>query len=40
MLSEPVPVYITYLTMLPDPKAGLSFRRDVYGRDRAAMAAR
>ncbi len=39
-LPEPVPVYITYLTMLPDPKSGLSFRRDVYGRDGPRLAAR
>ncbi|HEY0112007.1 MAG TPA: L,D-transpeptidase family protein [Allosphingosinicella sp.] len=31
-LPEPVPVYITHLTVLPDPKAGLSFRADPYAR--------
>jgi murein L,D-transpeptidase YcbB/YkuD len=33
-LPEPVPVYFTYLTALPDPQRGLSLRRDVYARDR------
>jgi murein L,D-transpeptidase YcbB/YkuD len=28
-LPEPVPVYITHLTVLPDPETGLSFQRDV-----------
>jgi murein L,D-transpeptidase YcbB/YkuD len=39
-LPEPVPVYITYLTVLPDPKTGLTFHRDVYGRDRIRLATR
>jgi murein L,D-transpeptidase YcbB/YkuD len=33
-LPRPVPVYITYLTVLPDPKLGLSFRPDPYKRER------
>jgi len=32
-LPEPVPVYITYLTALPDPARGVSLQRDVYARD-------
>jgi murein L,D-transpeptidase YcbB/YkuD len=32
-LPEPVPVYITYLTALPDPSRGLVLQRDVYARD-------
>ncbi|HEX8622445.1 MAG TPA: L,D-transpeptidase family protein [Allosphingosinicella sp.] len=32
-LPEPVPVYITYLTALPDPARGVSVQRDVYARD-------
>ena len=32
-LPEPVPVYITYLTALPDPARGVVVRRDVYARD-------
>lgn len=32
-LPEPVPVYITYLTALPDPGRGLVVQRDVYARD-------
>lgn len=39
-LPEPVPVYLTYLTVLPDPEGtGLAFRPDPYGRDRTALAA-
>jgi murein L,D-transpeptidase YcbB/YkuD len=33
-LPEPVPVYITYLTMLPGGPEGLTFQPDTYGRDR------
>ncbi|MEA3063167.1 MAG: L,D-transpeptidase YcbB [Sphingomonadales bacterium] len=33
-LPEPVPVYITYLTVLPDGPEGLTFQPDTYGRDR------
>jgi murein L,D-transpeptidase YcbB/YkuD len=32
-LPEPVPVYITYLTALPDPARGVALQRDVYARD-------
>ncbi|HLL30749.1 MAG TPA: L,D-transpeptidase family protein [Allosphingosinicella sp.] len=32
-LPQPVPVYITYLTALPDPARGLALQRDVYARD-------
>ncbi|HEX8222819.1 MAG TPA: L,D-transpeptidase family protein [Allosphingosinicella sp.] len=32
-LPEPVPVYITYLTALPDPKRGVAVQRDVYARE-------
>lgn len=32
-LPEPVPVYITYLTALPDPARGVAMQRDVYARD-------
>jgi murein L,D-transpeptidase YcbB/YkuD len=38
-LPEPVPVYITYLTILPGGPAGLTFQPDSYGRD-GALAAR
>jgi murein L,D-transpeptidase YcbB/YkuD len=33
-LPEPVPVYITYLTVLPGGSEGLTFQPDSYGRDR------
>ena len=32
-LPEPVPVYITYLTALPDPRRGVAVQLDVYARD-------
>ncbi|HEX6374654.1 MAG TPA: L,D-transpeptidase family protein [Allosphingosinicella sp.] len=32
-LPQPVPVYITYLTALPDPVRGVVLQRDVYARD-------
>ncbi|HET9638283.1 MAG TPA: L,D-transpeptidase family protein [Allosphingosinicella sp.] len=32
-LPEPVPVFITYLTALPDPARGVALQRDVYARD-------
>lgn len=32
-LRQPVPVYITYLTVAPAPGGGLAFRDDFYGRD-------
>jgi murein L,D-transpeptidase YcbB/YkuD len=32
-LPEPVPVYIVYLTVLPDPARGVALQRDVYARD-------
>jgi murein L,D-transpeptidase YcbB/YkuD len=35
-LPEPVPVYITYLTVLPGGPEGLTFQPDTYGRDRGA----
>jgi len=34
-LPEPVPVYITYLTVLPGGPQGLTFQPDSYGRDEA-----
>ncbi len=33
---EPVPVYITYLTVLPGGSEGLTFQPDTYGRDRGS----
>jgi murein L,D-transpeptidase YcbB/YkuD len=39
-LPEPVPVYITYLTVLPGAKGGLTFHGDPYGRERTLRAAR
>ncbi len=36
-LPEPVPVFITYLTVAPSDR-GIVFREDVYGRDSAALA--
>jgi murein L,D-transpeptidase YcbB/YkuD len=32
-LPEPVPVYIIYLTALPDPARGVALQKDVYARD-------
>lgn len=32
-LPRPVPVYITYLTALPDPARGVAIQKDVYARD-------
>ncbi|HEU0099609.1 MAG TPA: L,D-transpeptidase family protein [Allosphingosinicella sp.] len=32
-LPEPVPVFITYLTALPDPARGVALQKDVYARD-------
>lgn len=38
-LPRAVPVYITYLTALPEPgPSGIAFRADTYGRDRPALA--
>lgn len=37
-LPEPVPVYITYLTVLPGGPAGLTFQPDSYGRERTGRA--
>jgi murein L,D-transpeptidase YcbB/YkuD len=34
-LPEAVPVYVTYLTVLPGGPAGLTFQPDGYGRDKA-----
>jgi murein L,D-transpeptidase YcbB/YkuD len=39
-LPEPVPVYITYLTVLPDPGRGVVLQKDVYARDLRAPARR
>jgi murein L,D-transpeptidase YcbB/YkuD len=38
-LPEPVPVYISYFTALPDPARGIAFQPDIYGRDRAVVGA-
>jgi hypothetical protein len=32
-LPEPVPVFITYLTALPDPARGVALQKDVYARE-------
>jgi murein L,D-transpeptidase YcbB/YkuD len=37
-LPEPVPVYLTYLTVLPAKGGGLLFTADKYRRDAAALA--
>jgi murein L,D-transpeptidase YcbB/YkuD len=37
-LPEPVPVYLTYLTVLPKKEGGLVFEDDPYRRDRVALA--
>ena len=37
-MSDPVPVYITYLTVEPDAQGGIRFRPDRYGRDATALA--
>ena len=37
-LPEPVPVYITYLTVLPGAKGGLTFQPDSYAREGAIRA--
>jgi murein L,D-transpeptidase YcbB/YkuD len=39
-LPEPVPVYITYLTALPDPARGVALQRDVYARDQRRSSGR
>jgi L,D-transpeptidase YcbB len=39
-LPEPVPVYMTYLTVLPDPGRGLAFQSDAYRRDRIQLSTR
>ena len=39
-LPEPVPVFITYLTALPDPARGVALQRDVYARDERRPAGR
>jgi murein L,D-transpeptidase YcbB/YkuD len=39
-LPEPVPVYITYLTALPDPARGIALQKDVYARDLRPSAGR
>jgi murein L,D-transpeptidase YcbB/YkuD len=39
-LPEPVPVYITYLTALPDRAKGVALQRDVYARDSRPSSAR
>lgn len=38
-LKNPVPVYITYLTALPDGSSSIAYYDDVYGRDAARLAA-
>ena len=38
-LSTPVPVYITYLTAVPDDAGAIAYLDDVYGRDAAQVAA-
>ena len=38
-LKDPVPVYITYLTALPDGSSSIAYYDDVYGRDAARLAA-
>ena len=38
MLSPAVPVYITYLTAMPN-QTSIAFFDDVYGRDKARLAA-
>ena len=37
-LEQPVPVYITYLTAMPQDDGSIAFFDDVYGRDKAKMA--
>lgn len=37
-LPRPVPVFITYLTVVPDASGSLAFLPDVYGRDAQALA--
>lgn len=37
-LPRPVPVFITYLTVVPDGSGSLAFLPDVYGRDAQALA--
>ncbi len=39
-LTPPVPVYITYLTAMPSGGSSVAFFDDVYGRDKARLAAR
>jgi murein L,D-transpeptidase YcbB/YkuD len=36
-LDKPIPVYIAYLTAMPEG-GGIAFYDDIYGRDQAAMA--
>lgn len=38
-IAEPIPVYITYLTVEPRPGGGLAFRSDPYRRDAPLLAA-
>jgi murein L,D-transpeptidase YcbB/YkuD len=37
MLDQPVPVYITYLTAMPDGQS-IAYYDDAYGRDKAQLA--
>jgi murein L,D-transpeptidase YcbB/YkuD len=37
MLDQPVPVYITYLTAMPDGQT-IAYYDDAYGRDKAQLA--
>ena len=34
-LTQPVPVYITYLTAMPEDGTSIAYFDDVYGRDKA-----
>jgi L,D-transpeptidase YcbB len=38
-LEQPVPVHLVYRTAISNPKGGMSYRRDVYGRDAQIFAA-
>ena len=37
MLDQPVPVYITYMTAMPDGQS-IAYYDDAYGRDKAKLA--
>ncbi|WP_207481071.1 L,D-transpeptidase family protein [Arenibaculum pallidiluteum] len=38
-LRRPVPVYLTYQTVVPDPESGVQFRPDIYDRDQLMIQA-